>query len=167
MMIHCAILRPPYSSELDLLATQFGTIHGLTQHLDSQLARLLERTILIVILLEEALGGSVVGTDRRGFPTAIVTTGVGLVELEVAVGIPAGVDEGDAEGPQAAVLCVTLLEVTKAAHQLLAGDVSVVGEEVALRGLAGVVDKDVRVGRHASDGAEHVAVFIQVCHQYS
>ena len=74
------------------------------------------------------------------------------------MGVPAGVDEGDAEGAQAAVLGVALFEVAEAADQLFAGDVGVVGEEVALGGLAGVVDEDVGVGCHAGYRANHVAV---------
>ena len=41
---------------------------------------------------------------------------------------------------------------------MLAGDVVVVGEEEALRGLTSVVDEDVGVRGHAGDGADHVAV---------
>ena len=73
------------------------------------------------------------------------------------MGVVPGVDERDAEGPQAAVLRVALLEVAQPAHELLAGYVFVVGEQVALRGLAGVVDEDVGVGGHASDSTYHVA----------
>ncbi len=56
------------------------------------------------------------------------------------------------------MLRVALLQVTQAAHELLAGDVFVVGEEVLLGGLASVVDEDVGVGGHACDGTDHVVV---------
>ena len=71
--------------------------------------------------------------------------------------VVAGVDERDAKRPQPAVLRVALLQVAQPAHQLLARNLVVVGEQVALRGLAGEVDEDVGVGGHAGDGADHVA----------
>ena len=60
------------------------------------------------------------------------------------------------------VLSVALFEVAEAADELFAGDFGGVGEEVALGGLAGVVDEDVGVGRHAGDGADHVAVHVSL-----
>ena len=74
----------------------------------------------------------------------------------------AGVDEGDAKGPQPAVLGVALLEVAQASDELLAGDLFVVGKEVSLGGLAGVVDEDVGIGGHAGNGADHVATVGQM-----
>lgn len=60
------------------------------------------------------------------------------------------------------MLCVSLLQIAKAADQLFAWDVLIVGEEVTLGGLAGVVDEDVGVGVHTCDGADHVAIGSQV-----
>ena len=60
------------------------------------------------------------------------------------------------------MLRVALFEIAEAADELLAGDVVVVGEEEALRGLAGVVDEDVGVRGHAGDGADHVAGIVLV-----
>jgi len=45
---------------------------------------------------------------------------------------------------------------------LLAGDVFVVGKEVTLSGLAGVVDEDVCIGGHTCYGADHVAEACQL-----
>lgn len=56
------------------------------------------------------------------------------------------------------MLSVALLEIAKTAHELLARDFFVVGEQISLGGLSGVVDEDVCIGRHASDGADHIAV---------
>jgi hypothetical protein len=42
-------------------------------------------------------------------------------------------------------------------HKLLARNVGVVGEEVLLGGLAGVVDEDVGVSGHTSHCGDHVA----------
>ena len=158
MMIDSALRRPTYRRKLNLLTRQLGAIHRLTQHLDRQLTRLLQTALLVVVLLQQTLRAGVVRADARGFPAAVVSGGVGLVELEVALVVPAGVEEGDAERTQATVLGVALLEVAEAAHELFAGDVGIVGEQVALRGLASVVDEDVGVGGHACDGADHVAV---------
>ena len=58
------------------------------------------------------------------------------------------------------MLRVTLLQIAKTADELLARDVFVVGKEVSLRSLTGVVDEDVCIGRHSCDGADHVAIFI-------
>ena len=46
----------------------------------------------------------------------------------------------------------------KPPHKLFAWDVFVVDKEVALGGLAGVVDEDVCVGNHACYCADHVAI---------
>lgn len=54
------------------------------------------------------------------------------------------------------MLGVSLLEIAESADELFAGNVFVVGEEVSLGGLTGVVDEDVGIGSHAGDGANHV-----------
>lgn len=51
---------------------------------------------------------------------------------------------------------VALLEIAKSADELFARDVFVVGKEISLSGLASVVDEDVGIGRHTSDGTDHV-----------
>lgn len=83
-----------------------------------------------------------------------------MVELELALVVVSGVDEADTERSQTTVLGVALLEVAQTSHQLLAGDLLVVGQEVALCGLAGVVDEDVGVGGHACYCADHVARYM-------
>lgn len=72
------------------------------------------------------------------------------------------VDEGDAERPQTTVLSVSLFQIAKTADELLARDVFIVGEEIALGGLTGVVYEDVSIGGHACYGADHVAVTLSV-----
>jgi hypothetical protein len=141
-----------------LLAAELGRVHGLAEHLDCKPTGLLEVALLLVVLLQQALRRGVVCPDTSCLPATIVATGVALVELELALGVPARVDEGHTKRPETSVLRVSLLEIAQAAHELLAGNVFVVGEEVALGGLAGVVDEDVGIGRHASDGADHVAI---------
>ena len=108
-------------------------------------------------MLQQALCRCIVRTDASRLPTAVVTTGIALVQLELALGIPTSVDEGDTKRPETAVLRVALLEVAQAADELLAGDVFVVGQEVTLGGLTGVVDEDVGVGRHPCYGTDHIA----------
>lgn len=146
-------MRPP-----TLLTTQLGRVHRLAEHLDRNPARLVQSTVLLVVLLQQTRRTRVVGTDTRGLPAAVVARRVGLVELELALGVPAGVDEGDSERAQTTVLCVALLQVAQPPDQLLAGNVLVVGQEVALGGLAGIVDEDIGVGVHSCYSADHVAM---------
>lgn len=141
-----------------LLTAQLGGIHSLAKHLDGHPTCLLQTAVLLVVLLEQALGTRIVGADTGGLPTAIVARGVAEVELELALGVPAGVDERYSEGPETSVLGVALLEIAQAADELLAGYVLVVGQQVALGVLAGEVDEDVGIGRHAGYGADHVVV---------
>ena len=61
-------------------------------------------------------------------------------------------------GGGTAVLGIPLLEIAEALDEHLARNVLVVGTEVALGGLSGVVDEDVGVGGHACYCAYHVAV---------
>jgi len=98
-----------------------------------------------------------VGTGTRCLPSTVVAGWVAQIQLELTLGIPAGVDERDAEWPETTTLCVALLGVAEPAHQLLARDIFVVGQEVPLGGLSGEFDEDVGVGRHARHGADHVA----------
>lgn len=101
---------------LTLLGAQLCRVHGLAQHLDGHGARLLEGAVLLVILLQQALGARIVGARTGGLPAAVVARGVAEVELELALGVPAGVDEGNAKGTETAVLCVALLEIAETAH---------------------------------------------------
>ena len=56
------------------------------------------------------------------------------------------------------MLGIPLLKVAEALDEHLAGNVFVVGCQVTLGGLSGVVDKDVGIGSHTCNGADHVAV---------
>lgn len=56
------------------------------------------------------------------------------------------------------MLSVALFQIAQATDELLAGDIFIVGEEVALCSLAGVVYEDVGVGGHACYCADHVAL---------
>lgn len=94
-----------------LLAAQLGRVHGLAEHLDGQAAGLLQVALLLVVLLEQALGAGVVGADAGGLPAAVVAGRVALVQLELALRVVAGVDEGHAEGTQTTVLRVALLQI--------------------------------------------------------
>ena len=75
--------------------------------------------------------------------------------------VVASIYEGDAKGPEPAMLGVALFQVAQAPHELLTGDLFVVCQKVALSGLAGVVNEDVGIGGHAGDGADHVTVVNQ------
>lgn len=145
-----------------LLAAQLCRVHGLAKHLDCHSTRLLQGAVLLVVLLQQAGGACIVGTGTCCLPATVVARGVAEVELKLALGVPPGVNERDAEGSETTVLCVSLLKVAKSSHKLLAGNVFVVGKEVSLGGLAGVVDEDVGIGRHASDSTDHVAMHRQI-----
>lgn len=71
--------------------------------------------------------------------------------------IVTGVDERHTERTQTTVLGITLLEIAHSTNELLAGDFFVVRKEVALSRLPGVVDKDVGICSHTSNGTDHVA----------
>jgi hypothetical protein len=58
------------------------------------------------------------------------------------------------------VLCVSLLQITQPPNKLFARNILVVGKKVVLSSLASIVDEDVCVGGHSSDGADHVAWFL-------
>jgi hypothetical protein len=109
-------------------------------------------------LLEQALGAGIVGPHARRLPAAVVARWVAEVELELTLGIPTGIDEGDAERPQTTMLGIALLQVTDPPHKLLAWNVFIVGQKVFLGCLAGVIDQNVGVGYHAGNGANHVVV---------
>lgn len=143
---------------LTLLTAQLGGIHRLAQNLDSHGTGLFQGAILLVILLQQALGAGIVCSGAGGLPAAVVARGVAEVQLELAARVPAGIDEGDAKGAKTAVLRVSLLQVAQSSNELLAGNVFVVGEKVSLGGLSGVVDENVGIGRHAGNGADHVTV---------
>ena len=85
-------------------------------------------------MLEQTLSAGIVGTDTGGLPTAVVATGVALVELELALVVVTGVDERDTERTETTMLRVTLLQIAQAADELFTGDFLVVGEEVVLGG---------------------------------
>ena len=80
------------------LATQLCRIHGLAQNLDRHSASLLQITIFLVILLQQTLRTGVICTNTRSLPSAIIATGIALVELELSLWIIAGIDEGDTKG---------------------------------------------------------------------
>lgn len=63
------------------------------------------------------------------------------------------------------MLCVALLQIAQTTDQLFAWNVFVVGKEIALGGLSSVVDENVGVGGHASDGTDHVAGIISKTEQ--
>lgn len=80
-----------------LLATQRSAVHGLAKNLNSHRASLLEVAFFLVVLLQQALSRCVVGAHRRCLPSTVVSGGVRLVELELALLIVACVDERDTE----------------------------------------------------------------------
>jgi hypothetical protein len=144
--------------ELQLLGGQAGRIHGLAQDLEGEGYGLLPGQAVAVVLLEHGLRRLAVGPDGRGLPAAVVAGGIAHVELEAMVLVPAGEEEGDAEGAEAAELGVPLLGVAEGLDELLDGDGLLVGEGVALGVEARRVEEDVGVGHDPGDGAGEVGV---------
>ena len=58
--------------ELDLLGRGCGGLHSLNERLQSESESFFERQVLLVLLLEEGIGGNVVAADGRGLPPGIV-----------------------------------------------------------------------------------------------
>lgn len=54
------------------------------------------------------------------------------------------------------MLGVALLQIAETADELFARDFFAVGNEVALGGLSGVVNEDVRISGHTSNSTDHV-----------
>ncbi|KAM0866496.1 hypothetical protein ACQ4PT_042594 [Festuca glaucescens] len=133
--------------QLQLLGHQASGVHGLAEDLESDGNGLLADDAVTVVLLEHGLGGLVVGPDGGGLPPAVVAGGVAHVELEAVNPVPAGEEEGDAEGAEASKLSVALLGVAEGLEELLDGDGLLVGERVGLGVEAGGVDEDHAVRR--------------------
>lgn len=143
---------------LTLLTAQLCRIHRLAQDLDSHGASLLQSRVLLVVLFQQTLCAGIVGANTGGLPASVVSTRVALVQLELAQVVPPSVDERHTERAETTVLGISLLQVTQSANELFARNVFVVGEEVALGILTCVVDKDVGIGVHTGDGADHVTI---------
>lgn len=141
-----------------LLTAELRRIHSLAQHLHCQGACFLQIAVLLVILLQQTLGTGIVCSHARSLPSAIVTAGVALVQLELPVRVIPRIDERHTEWSKTTVLGVSLLQIAQAANELLAGDLFIVGQEVALSRLTGVVYEDVRICGHSGDRTYHVAV---------
>lgn len=58
------------------------------------------------------------------------------------------------------MLGITLLEITHPADKLFTGNFFVVGQEVALGGLPGVVDQDVGVCSHTRNSTDHITIIV-------
>lgn len=96
---------------LTLLAAKLRGVHRLTEHLDREATCLLQIAILLVVLLEETLRGSIVCSDTGRLPAAVVAARVALVKLELSLGVPSCIDERHTEGPETTMLGVALLQV--------------------------------------------------------
>lgn len=138
-------------SELTFLAPQRRTIHSFAHRPHNKSNRLLYRDLILILLLQQTLCRPIVRAHACRLPAAIVPAWIGVVELELVMRVPAGVEDGDAEGTETTVLGVSLFEIAEALGEKLDGDGFIVGEEVALGGLSGVVDQRVGIGGQAGD----------------
>lgn len=93
--------------ELTFLAPKCRTIHSLTHSPQHKPNRILHLDIIFILLLQQTLGSTVIGAYAGCFPAGVVPAGVGLVKLEVLVGIVAGVEEGYTKGTETCVVSVS------------------------------------------------------------
>lgn len=77
--------------------------------------------------------------------------------------VPAGVKDRDTERTETTILGVSLFEIAQALSKEFDGDGFIVGEEVALGGLSGVVDQRVGIGGQASDTTENISEEVDRC----
>src|SRR4051812_35385532 len=98
--------------DITLLAAQLRRVHSFAKNLHRQLTSLLQITILLIILFQQALRTRIIRANARRFPAAVVAARVALVQLELSLRVVAGIDEGDTERPQTTVLRVPLLQIT-------------------------------------------------------
>ena len=118
--------------ELDLLGGGCGSLHGLNERLQGKPESFFERQVFLVLLLEEGIGGNVVAADGRGLPPGIVARRISGVELELAVLVVAGEEEGRSERPGSSDLGVVLLDIADVDNDFLDGDGGSVLEPVVL-----------------------------------
>ena len=83
--------------QLTFFASKRRTIHSLAHRLQDEPDCFFDCDLIFVILLQQTLCCTVVRADARRFPTGIVAGRIRVVELELVVRVPAGVEEGDAE----------------------------------------------------------------------
>ena len=79
------------------LAPQRRAVHRLAHDLQDKLDRVFDRDVLLVLLLEQRRCRAVVRADTCRLPARVVPRRVGVVELELVVGIVTGIEEGDTE----------------------------------------------------------------------
>lgn len=144
-------------SGLTFLAPQRRTIHRLAHRPHNKPNCLLHRDIVLILLLQQTLRGPVIRAHTRRLPSAVVPARIGVVQLELVMRVPAGVENRDAEGTETTILGVSLFEIAQALSEEFDGDGFVVGEEVALRGLSGVVDQRVGIGGQTSDATQDIS----------
>ena len=125
---------------------QLVCVERLAEDLDGKSERVGQlRLANLVLLLEHRDGALIVVADASRLPAAIVARRIALIELEAELLIPAHVQDGDAERSLAAVLCVGLLDVAQAGHEILGGYGLLVLQVVALCDQTQLVDQNVGV----------------------
>lgn len=149
---------------LTLLTGQFRRVHRLAQHFDRHTTCLLQVALFLVVLLQQALRACIVCAHARSLPSAVIPTWITLVKLELSLWVVASIYEGNAKRSETTVLRVALFQITQTPDKLLARNVFIVGKEVALGSLTSVVDENVGVSGHTSDGTNHITTDILELH---
>ena len=89
--------RADIASRRTLLAPQRRAVHRLAHHAQHEVDRAVHRDVVLVLLLQQALGRAVVRADARRLPARVVPRWVRVVQLELVVWVIARVEEGDTE----------------------------------------------------------------------
>mmetsp|Transcript_95267 Transcript_95267/g.171987 ORF Transcript_95267/g.171987 Transcript_95267/m.171987 type:complete len:231 (-) Transcript_95267:173-865(-) len=152
---------PLHHAKLETLCRGSGSVHGLHQHFGGELQGLLGLHSWLPVLPQGLHGCVVVDADGVGLPAAEVAGGIGVVELEAVGFVVASDQEGHAERPQAAELCVALLVVADGSHELFHGHALAEGVDVLRRCKPELVDQDVCIRRDAGHGAKHGSVELE------
>jgi len=85
---------------LTFLARQGRRVHRLAHDTDDERDRILDRDVVLVLLLEQTLCRAVVGPDACRLPTTVVAGWIGVVQLELVVGIVPSVQQRYTERTQ-------------------------------------------------------------------
>ena len=120
------------NGDFDLVGRQFRRVQRLAEHSNGQTERVIQlRFADFVLLLQNRDGRLRVVSDAGRLPTAVVATGIGLIQLIAVVFVPAHVEKRDTERTLAAELRVGLFNVAQVRDDILDGRRFLVGQLVS------------------------------------
>lgn len=119
-------------NKLYFLGWRCRSFHSFDQSLQSKTIAFLKSKSLFVLLLEEGIGGYMVGTNGSCFPSSVVPWRISGVQLETIVLIIAGKEEGRTKRPWTSNLSVILFDITNMNNQFFNGYIGSVLHSVVL-----------------------------------